>query len=56
MGLVAGEPGEDVAVVPGPQRRGGRRSVAIGGSGIPGVGGGGGGGAGVGRWNGGDGR
>lgn len=31
MGLVAGEPGEDVAVVPGPQRRGGGGSVAVGG-------------------------
>lgn len=29
MGLVAGEPGEDVAVVPGPQRRGGGGSVAV---------------------------
>ena len=29
LGLVAGEPGEDVALVPGPQRRGGGGSVAV---------------------------
>lgn len=29
LGLVAGEPREDVAIVPGPQRRGGGGSVAI---------------------------
>lgn len=29
LSLVAGEPWEDVAVIPGPQRRGGGRSVAI---------------------------
>lgn len=29
LGLVAGEPREDIAVVPCPQRRGGRGSVAV---------------------------
>lgn len=29
MALVAGEPREDVAVIPGPQRRGGWGSVAV---------------------------
>lgn len=29
LSLVAGEPGEDIAVVPGPQRRGGGGSIAV---------------------------